>query len=117
LTTNSETFIDSLLNVSDSLYVQNNISDTFYYANCDTQSNYSSDTDTHPDEYSEIFQNDFDSNIKYPVGYIKRPNYDSSAFVDVHLYVGKTDNAVITAIGSCLTEKQITNTKSILKTK
>jgi hypothetical protein len=91
-----KTFIDSLLNVSDSLYVQNNINDTFYYANCDTRPNYPSDTDTNPDEYSEIFQSDFDKSIKYPAGYIKRPNYDSSAFADVHLYVDKIGQAVIT---------------------
>lgn len=91
-----KTFIDSLLNVSDSLYVRNKINDTFYYANCDTRPNYPSDTDTHPDEYSEIFQSDFEKSFKYPVGYIKRPNYDSSAFVDVHLYVDKSGNAVIT---------------------
>lgn len=91
-----KTFIDSLLNVSDSLYVVKNINDTFYYANCDTRPNYPSDTDTHPDEYSEIFQSDFEKSLKYPVGYIKRPNYDSSAFVDVHLYVDKSGNAVIT---------------------
>lgn len=91
-----KTFIDSLLNVSDSLYVQNNINDTFYYANCDTRPNYPSDTDTNPDEYSEIFQSDFDKSIKYPRGYIKRPNYDSSAFVDVHLYVDKSGKAVVT---------------------
>jgi len=89
-------FIDSLLNLSDSLYVQNNINDTFYYATCDTRPNYPSDTDTNPDEYSEVFQSDFDKSIKYPVGYIKRPNYDSSAFVDVHLYVDKEGQAVIT---------------------
>jgi hypothetical protein len=91
-----KTFIDSLLNVSDSLYVQNNINDTFYYANCDTRPNYPTDTDMHPDEFSEIFQKDFEKSIKYPAGYIKRPNYDSSAFVDVHLYVDKSGNAVIT---------------------
>lgn len=91
-----KTFIDSLLNVLDSLYVQNNINDTFYYAHCDTRPNYPTDTDTHPDEYSEIFQSDFEKSLKYPVGYIKRPNYDSSAFVDVHLYVDKSGNAVIT---------------------
>jgi hypothetical protein len=91
-----KTFIDSLVNVSDSLYVQNNVNDTFYYANCDTRPNYPSDTDTHPDEYREIFQSDFEKSLKYPVGYIKRPNYDSSAFVEVHLYVDKSGNAVIT---------------------
>lgn len=91
-----KTFIDSLLNVSDSLYVQNNINDTFYYANCDTRPNYPTDTDMHPDEFSEIFQKDFEKSIKYPAGYIKRPNYDSSAFVDVHLYVDKSGNAIIT---------------------
>lgn len=91
-----KSFIDSLLNVSDSLYVQNNINDTFYYANCDTRPNYPNDNDTNPDEYSEVFQSDFDRSIKYPAGYIKRPNYDSSAFVDVHLYVDKAGHAVIT---------------------
>lgn len=91
-----KTFIDSLLDLSDSLYVQNNINDTFYYADCDTRPNYPSDTDSHPDEYSEVFQKAFDNNVKYPAGYIKRPNYDSAAFVDVHLYVDKAGYAKIT---------------------
>lgn len=89
-------FIDSLLNLSDSLYVQNNLNDTFYYAICNTRPNYPGDTDTHQDEYSEVFQNDFDKSIKYPKGYIKRPNYDSSAFVNVDLYVDKRGRATIT---------------------
>ncbi len=89
-------FIDSLLNLSDSLYVLNNIAGIFYYENCDTQPNYPTDTDTHHDEYSEIFQKDLDTVLKYPTGYIKRPNYDSSAFVDINLYVDKEGNATIT---------------------
>ena len=35
-----KTFIDSLLNVSDSLYVLSNLNDTCYYASCDTRPNY-----------------------------------------------------------------------------
>jgi hypothetical protein len=89
-------FIDSLLNISDSLYVVNNIADTFYYANCDTRPNYPGDTDMDDDEYSEIFQDDLKKSIRYPKGYIRRPNYDSSAFADVYLYVDKNGNAAIT---------------------
>jgi hypothetical protein len=90
-----KSFIDSLINLSDRLYVQNNINDTFYYASCDTRPNYPADTGINPDEYSEVFQSDIERDIKYPTGYIKRPNYDSSAFVDVHLYVDKVGNAFI----------------------
>lgn len=91
-----KTFIDSLLNISDSLYVLNNINDTFYYANCDTRPNYPGDTNTESDEYSAVFQQDFDNNIKYPKGYIKKGISDSSAFVDVNFYVDKSGNAFIT---------------------
>jgi hypothetical protein len=89
-------FIDSLLNLSDSLYVRNNIADTFYYSNCDTEPNYPGDANTRHDEYSEIFQRDLDKILKYPFGYIKKPNNDSSAFVDINLYVDKYGNATIT---------------------
>jgi hypothetical protein len=91
-----KTFIDSLLNISDSFYVLNNLSDTFYYANCDTRPNYPTDTNTNPDEYSEVFQNDLEKSVRYPAAYIKKTNNDSSAFVDVHLYVDKAGNASIT---------------------
>ena len=90
------TFIDSLLIISDSLYVLTNINDTFHYSNCDIRPNYPSDTDTNLDEYSEVFQSDFEKSIKYPTSYIKRPNYDSSAFVNVYLFVDKEGHAVIT---------------------
>jgi hypothetical protein len=89
-------FIDSLLNLSDSLYVQNNLTDTFYYANCDTRPNYPGDTDTYQDEFSRVFQEDLEKVLKYPTGYVKRANDDSSAFVNVGLYVDKAGNASIT---------------------
>jgi hypothetical protein len=57
---------------------------------------YPGDSDTHPDEFSESFQKDMEKGIKYPSGYIKRPNYDSSAFVNVDLYVDKSGTATIT---------------------
>ncbi|MDJ1506015.1 hypothetical protein [Xanthocytophaga agilis] len=91
-----KTFIDSLLTVSDSLYVQNHIHDTMYYASCDTRPNYPSDTTSYEDEFSERFQNDLDQRLIYPVGYSKRANNDSPAFVDVYLYVEKSGNASIT---------------------
>ena len=87
----TKSFFDSLLQVSDSLFVQNNLNDTFYYANCDTRPNYPNDSDTHLDEYSEVFQKELEKYIKYPVGYIKR-----SAFADVHLYVDTVGKAAIT---------------------
>ena len=89
-------FIDSLLNLSDSLYVQNNLVDAFYYANCDTRPNYPGDTDTYQDEFSRVFQQDLEKTLKYPTRYVKRPNDDSSAFVNVDLYVDKDGNATIT---------------------
>jgi hypothetical protein len=90
------TFIDSLLNLSDSLYVLNNMADTFYYGNCDTNPNYPGDMDTHHDEFSRIFQQDLERTLEYPTGYIKISNPDSSAFVNVDLYVDKEGNASIT---------------------
>lgn len=92
-----KTFIDSLLRVSDSLYVENNISGTFDYTICDTRPNYPKDTVSASDEYSEVFQRDFDTKVKYPVGYIKSPGHNTPAFADVRLYVDKLGNATITS--------------------
>jgi len=90
------TFIDSLLNVADSLYVLNNLHSTFKYTDCDIKPVYPNDHHTHVDDYSEVFQNDVEKRIKYPAGYIKSTGCDSSAFVDINLYVDKSGNAVIT---------------------
>lgn len=90
-----KTFIDSLLNLSDSLYVQNNIADTFHYSNCDTEPTYPDDTDRNHDEFSRVFQQDLENILKYPFGYIKISNSDSSAFVNVDLYIDKEGNATI----------------------
>jgi len=89
-------FIDSLLNLSDSLHVRNNLTDTFYYANCDTWPNYPGDSDTYQNEFSKVFQEDLEKVLKYPIGYVKRPNDDLSAFVNLDLYVDKHGNADIT---------------------
>ncbi len=89
-------FIDSLLNQSDSLYVVNNINDTFYYAKCDVRPNYPGDKDDSPDEFSENLQNDLEKSVKYPAGYVKRPNNDSSAFVNIDFFIDKVGNATIT---------------------
>ena len=89
-------FIDSLSNIADSIFVLHGINDTFYYADCDLRPNYPGDTNRIPDEFSEIFQHDFEGSLKYPSGYVKRPNYDSSAFVNIALIVDKNGNAKIT---------------------
>ena len=67
-----------------------------YYAKCDIRPNYPNDKDNSEDEYSEVMQKEIDDAINYPKGYIKRPNYDVSAFVDISFYVDKSGNAEIT---------------------
>lgn len=94
-----EKFIDSLLNIADEKYVNKHINDTIYYAKCDKRPNYPNDKDDSDDEYSEVMQSQIDKTIVYPKGYIKRPNYDASAFVDISFYVDKFGNAKITYFG------------------
>ncbi|WP_298138727.1 hypothetical protein [Flavobacterium sp.] len=92
-------FVDSLLNVADEKYLNKQINDTMYYAKCDRRPNYPDDKDDSKDEYSEIMQKEIDNAIIYPKGYIKRPNYDVSSFVNVYFFVDKDGNAKITNLG------------------
>lgn len=88
-------FIDSLLNIADEKYLIKHINDTMYYADCDKRPNYPNDKDDSADEYSEVMQNEIDNVIIYPKGYIKRSNYDVSAFVNISFNVDKSGNAKI----------------------
>ncbi|CAC9974058.1 hypothetical protein [Flavobacterium panici] len=90
-----EKFIDSLLNIADEKYLMNHINDTLYYADCDTRPNYPNDKDDSNDEYSEVMQNEIDRTLIYPKGYIQRPNYEVSAFVDISFNVDKNGNGKI----------------------
>jgi len=90
-------FIDSLLNIADKKYIINHINDTMYYADCDRRPNYPTDTDDSSDEYSEVLQSEIDKILIYPKDYIKRPNYDVSAFVNISFFVDKFGNAKITS--------------------
>ena len=92
-------FIDSLLNVADEKYLNKHINDTMYYAECDRRPNYPKDKDDSKDEYSELMQKEIDNAIIYPKGYVKRPNYDVSAFVNISFYVDKDGNSKITYFG------------------
>jgi|APLak6261690433_1056193.scaffolds.fasta_scaffold15299_1 hypothetical protein len=92
-------FVDSLLNMADEKYLNKHINDTMYYAECDRRPNYPNDKDDSKDEYSELMQKEIDDAIIYPKGYIKRPNYDASSFVNVYFYVDKDGNAKITHFG------------------
>lgn len=94
-----EKFIDSLLVEADELYLKNNIDSTFYYANCDSRPMYPGDKDSSPDEQSDVLQKEIDAVLTYPVGYVKRPNYDVSAFTNVSFDVDKQGNAKITSFG------------------
>jgi len=91
-----EKFVDSLLNIADEKYLNKHINDTMYYAKCDRRPNYPNDKDDSDDEFSEVMQNQIDDAIMYPIGYIKRPNQDVSAFVNISFYVDKFGNAKIT---------------------
>lgn len=90
-----EKFVDSLLNIADEKYLINHINDTMYYADCDRKPNYPNDKYDSGDWYSKVMNNEIDKNIAYPKGYIKRPNYDFSAFVDIRFYVNKKGEAKI----------------------
>ena len=90
-----EKFVDSLLNIADEKYLIEHINDTMYYADCDRRPNYPNDKDDSGDWYSEVMDNEIDKNIVYPKEYIKKPNHNSSAFVDIHFYVNKKGEAKI----------------------
>ncbi|WP_310556718.1 hypothetical protein [Flavobacterium sp.] len=94
-----EKFVDSLLNVADEKYLNKHINDTMYYGECDVRPNYPNDKDDSEDEYSEVMQKEIDDAIIYPKGYIKRPNYDVSSFVNVSFFVDKDGKAKITHFG------------------
>lgn len=88
-------FIDSILVLSDKLYLKNSINDTLYYADCDKYPNYPNDNSEDQDEYSEVLQNELEKKIIYPKGYIKKKKHDDSAFVDIQFYVNKKGEAKI----------------------
>ncbi len=95
-TTHGENFIDSLIDVSDDWFVKNSISngDTIYYGECDVRPRYPGD-DEHPDEFSRDLQTEMEGVLRYPRGYLQRPNYDSSAFVDIRFVVDTSGQASI----------------------
>lgn len=88
-------FIDSILVLSDKLYLKNSINDTLYYADCDTRPNYPNDKSEYQDEFSEVLQKELETEIVYPKGYIKKRKNDDSAFVDIHFYVNKKGESKI----------------------
>ena len=88
-------FIDSLLNVSDSMFLVKHINDTFSYTDCDTWARYPKDPDSSKTEQSAALQEQCDSLIKYPVGYVKRADPNESAFVNVYFVVTKIGEATI----------------------
>jgi hypothetical protein len=90
-----EKFVDSLLNIADEKYLINHINDTMYYADCDRRPNYPNDKYDGGDWYSKVMNNDIDKSIVYPKEYIKKPNDDSTAFVDIGFYVNKKGQAKI----------------------
>lgn len=82
-------FIDSILDVSDKLYLKNSINDTLYYADCDKRPNYPNDNSEYQDDYSDVLQKEVETKMIYPKGYIKRRKNDDYAFVDIRFYVNK----------------------------
>ena len=88
-------FIDSVLNVSDSMYLVNNMDDTISYINCDSWAHYPGDPDSSNTEQSSVLQEQCDSKIKYPAGYIKKVDPNESAFVNVYFVITKTGEAAI----------------------
>lgn len=89
-------FIDSIQNVSDSLFLIDHISDTISYMECDAPARYPADPDSSHDEFSLVLQQHCDSLIKYPVGYIKADsNLNESNFVNVYFVVTNRGDAAI----------------------
>lgn len=88
-------FIDSLLNVSDSMFLVEKINDTISFTHCDTWARYPKDPESSKTEQSAVFQEQCDSLIKYPIGYIKRVDPNESAFVNVYFVVTKIGEAAI----------------------
>ena len=82
-----QNFIDSLLNVSDSLFVSKNLLDTFYYAECDTYPRYPNGN--HNTEFIDELQSAFYEKIKDMKGYVKIKNDRENAFVNVGFVVNK----------------------------
>jgi hypothetical protein len=88
-------FIDSILNVSDSIYLVNNINDTISYTNCDSWPHYPNDPDSSNSEQSSVFQEQCDSMIRYPAGYMKKIDPNGSAFVNIYFVITKIGEATI----------------------
>jgi hypothetical protein len=89
-------FIDSLISISDSIFLVNNINDTLYSPSWDTKPNYPHSQDTVDlRDFSETFQEDIDSILVYPKGYKKRLNSLMNAYVDVNFVVDKSGEATI----------------------
>jgi hypothetical protein len=89
-------FIDSLIEISDSIFLVNNINDTLFSPTWDTKPNYASSLDTVDlRDFSETLQEDIDSILLYPKGYKKRPNVNTNAFVDINFVVDKSGSAAI----------------------
>ena len=95
---NGKYFIDSLIEVSDSLFLVNNINDTLYSPVWDTKPNYPSSLDTVDlRDFSETLQEDIDSILIYPKGYKSRPNVSTNAYVDINFVVDKSGHAAISS--------------------
>ncbi len=91
-----KSFIDSLIEISDSLFLVNNINDTLYSPVWDTKPNYPSSLDTVDlRDFSETLQEDIDSILIYPKGYKSRPNVLTNAYVDIDFVVDKSGRATI----------------------
>jgi hypothetical protein len=89
-----EHFMDSLLETADKMWLTNNIDSMFDYAECDERPNYPGDTDN-TNEYSKVLQKELKDKITYPQAYKKRPDYDTSAFVDITFNVSRDGRAKI----------------------
>ena len=85
-------FLDSMLNIADSLYVFRNLLDTFYYADCDTWPHYPGERRGN-NEFSGYLQADFNNIVKYPEDYTMKENRDTAAFVDIEFIVNKEGKA------------------------
>ncbi len=91
-------FIDSLIEISDSIFLVNNINDTLYSPVWDTKPNYPSSLDTVDlRDFSETLQEDIDSILIYPKGYKSRANASTNAYVNINFVVNKSGGATISS--------------------
>ena len=93
-------FIDSVKQMSDSVFLIKHINDTIDPADCDTPPAYPENIGAESDH--EIFQSRFDARVKYPKGYKYRNDSASLDIIYVRFVVEKTGEIKITGFNQII---------------